>query len=284
MKSQAGKLKLAFIWYFDKASWVYDNWRDGHRAAIERIAKNHWVGWYLDKTMPDPGEVDFLLFWASSNEDFFVLLDKYTKEKRGLCLTTDPHNVDNLRKMDVVFVESKPIFDQCRALSLPAIRAFGTDTDFFRPDPTKKKDIEFFYPATFSPWKRQRDLAYLGDRLLCVGTIQPDGEEDYLACKGGGVRLEAGYFPVKKILEYYQRSKNVIIPAIHGSERTVLEAMSCNILPTIVYPDTNKRAYSYVVEYLGSGIKSPREFVKKFYSHRIFAKSLTKGINLCLSK
>ena len=33
--------------------------------------------------------------------------------------------------------------------------------------------------------------------------------------------------------DYYRKSQNVIIPAIHGSERTVLEAMSMDILPLV---------------------------------------------------
>ena len=274
-------MKIAIIWYWDKASWVFDNWRDGHRAAFEELAKKHHVGWYLDKTMPDPGECDFLLFWSSSNEDYFNLLDKY-KEPKGLCLTTDPHNPDNLKKMNIIFVESDQVYSAVRALGIPVIKAFGTDTDYFKPDLTIEKDIEYFYPATFSPWKRQSDIAYLGNRLLCVGTVQPDGQEEYEACKKSGVMIEEGYYPAKKILKYYQRTKNVLIPAVHGSERTVLEAMSCDILPVILYDAINKRANSYIKEFKESKMKSPREFVKKRYSAKLFAKQLMKGINQCL--
>ena len=282
MSRNKAKLKIAIVWYFDKASWVFDNWRDGHRAAIERIAKRHEVGWYLDKTIPDPGDTDFLLFWSSSNEDYFNLLDRY-KEPKGLCLTTNPQNIENLRKMNIIFVESTPVYEECRALGLPVIKAFGTDTDFFRPDPKIEKDIKYFYPATFSPWKRQGDIAHLGNKLLCVGTIQPDGRDDYNACKENGVQIEEGYFPVEKIKEYYQRTKKMIIPAVHGSERTVLEAMANNIEPEILYPDINKKAHSYIVEYAGSGCKTPREFILKNYSSKIFARNLMKGINQCLS-
>lgn len=268
--------KVAFVWYFDKASWVYDRWRDGLRAALEKIENKHKVSWYLDKTMPDPGDSDFLLFWSSSVEDYFSQLDRY-KEKKGICLTTNPQNVNNLRKMDIVFAESRPVYDQCRALGLPVILAFGTDTDFFKPS-NVEKDIEYFYPATFSPWKRQGDISHLGNKLLCVGTVQPDGKKELEACRENGVIIEEGYFPVKKILGYYQRAKKVIIPAIHGSERTVLEAMSCDILPEIVHPDLNKKAFSYIIEYKGSKMKTPREFVLKNYSHKVYAKQLLKGI------
>src|SRR3990167_540705 len=270
-------MKIALVWWFDKSGWVYPNWRDGLRAAIEEIAKKHDIGWYLDKTMPDPGEMDFLLFWSSSNEDYFNQLDLYKSERKGICLTTNPTHAENLRKMDIIFAESEPVYNEVRALGLPVIKAFGTDTDFFKPKKVKKT-IEYFYPATFSPWKRQRDIAYLGDRLLCVGTIQPDGREDFDACKNAGVKVEVGYFHAPTIRYYYERTKNVIIPAVHGSERTVLEAMSMDILPTIVHSEINIKANSYLVEFKNSGLKSPREFVVKNYSYKIYAKQLLKGI------
>ena len=267
--------KIAFIWYFEKATWVFPNWRDGHRRAIEEIGKKHEVDWFLNKELPEIGKYDFLLFWSSSQEDFFPLLERYKTEKKGICLTTNPHNPDNLRKMDVIFVESDPVYNEVRTLGLPVIKAFGTDTDFFKPSDVKK-DIDYFYPATFSPWKRQRDIAYLGKKLLCVGTVQPDGQEDYQACEKAGVQLEIGYFPAIKILSYYQRAKNVIIPAVHGSERTVLEAMACDIIPEI--NKENKKALSYFDEFRNSDFESPRDFILANYSHKIFAENLLKGI------
>ena len=268
-------MKISFIWWFDQASSVFDNWRDGLRAAIEEIEKKHEIGWYLDKTMPDPGETDFLLFWSSSDEDYFKYLDKY-KERKGICLTTDPHNMDNLRKLDVVFCESNPIYNAVRSQGLRAIKAFGTDTDFFRPSFKKKKDIDFFYPATFSPWKRQSEIAHLGSKLTCIGTVQPDGAHELTKCMESGVNVINGYLPAKEILSYYQRAKNIVIPAIHGSERTVLESMSCGIKPVVTHPE-NVRTYSYIKELEQSKLE-PRDFIVKNYSHFKYANDLLKGI------
>jgi len=270
-------MKIALIWWFDKASSVYDNWRDGVRGAMDVIGENHKVGWYLDKTMPDPNSVDVLLFWSSSEEDYFDLLERYPNEKKALLLTTNPRNLNNLRKLDVIFCESQVVYDEVRMHGLHAVKAFGTDIDFFKPGKVKK-DVEYFYPATFSPWKRQGEIAYLGKDLLCVGTIQPDGKEEYEVCKKAGVQIKEGYFPVKKIRDYYQRTKNIIIPAVHGSERTVLEAMSCNILPTVIHKRENAKAQTYLDEYKNSRCKTPREFVIKNYSHYIYAKKILEGI------
>jgi hypothetical protein len=114
---------------------------------------------------------------------------------------------------DVVFCETSIIYNECRMRGINAIRAFGTDDKFYTPG--YKKDIEYFYPATFSPWKCQDEIADLGSKLLCVGTVQPDGKKMLEICKKKGVKTEVGYFPPEKIREYYMRAKKVIIPAIH---------------------------------------------------------------------
>lgn len=269
-------MRIAFVWYFDKAEWVYPNWRDGLRAAIEEIGKTHEVDWYIGKKVPT-NKYDYLLFWDDSNSEMFDHLD--VAPRRGICLTTDPHNIANLKKLDDVFCESSTVYESVRAQGAHAIKAFGTDTDFFTPDDSIEKDIEYFYPATFSPWKRQSDIAGLGDKLWCVGTVQPDGIPELDACKRNGVHLEEGYFPVEKIRDYYRRAKNVIIPAIHGSERTVLEAMSCNVWPTVTN-DNNIKTKSFIEEFLEwkTDSRTPRDFVLERYSHKIYAQELLKGI------
>ena len=90
------------------------------------------------------------------------------------------------------------------------------------------------------------------------------------------MKVEIGYFPAEKIRDYYRRAVDVPIPAIHGSERTCLEAMSMDILPKV--NPNNVRTYSYVIEFVESRMRSPREFVLKNYSHRKYAEDLMKGI------
>lgn len=278
---------ICFIWYFDKSGQVFDNWRDGLRSALELIEKDHRVDWYLNKKLPSEASLekyyDFVLVWDDSNTETTRHLTK--AKRKGICLTTDPNNIENLRNFDVIYCESQPVYEAVRSAGLRAIKAFGTDTDFFSPDDTKK-DIEYFYPATFSPWKRQSKIAVLQKPVLFVGTLQPDGQGELDAVlKEKRHTVELGYFPVEKIRDYYRRSKKVVIPAIHGSERTVLEAMACGIEPILI-PDigpknvetyTNIKAYSYIQELEESGL-SPRDFVVKYYSHYKYAESLLKGI------
>lgn len=267
-------MKICFLWWFNQANEIFDNWRDGLRAAIEHIGKEHQVEWHIGQTFPED-KFDAIIFWDDSNSGFFQRIDQY-HGKKALCLTTDPHNFDNLRKLDAVYCESEPVYEAVRQQGIRAIKAFGTDTDYFTPDKTVDKDIEYFYPATFSPWKRQADIAYLGEKLTCIGTVQPDGVAELAECLKNGVKVEQGYFPVSKIRDYYRRSQKVIIPAIHGSERTVLEAMACGIKPEVTN-EANVRTRSYIKELEESGL-TPREFVVQNYSHIKYAEQIMKGI------
>ena len=270
-------MKIAFVWFWDRATEIKDNWRDGLRSALELIGKKHDVTWFLDKTTPDPKDnFDFLLFWDDSNSEFFKIIDNF-KGKKGICLTTDPQNIDNLKRLDVVYTESDPVYHAVRAHGIRTIKAFGTDTDFYKPNPEVIKDIPYFYPATFSPWKRQDEIADLSSSLYLIGTLQPDGLDIYQRCANKGCIIGVGYFPATMIRKMYQRAKEVVIPAIHGSERTCLEAMATDILPVVTHPE-HEKLYSYIKEFKESGLESPREFVLKNYSHRKYAKDLLRGI------
>ena len=270
-------LKIQFVWEWDKAKEIYSNWRDGLRKATEIISKDYNATWKLNE-VPD-GDCDFIITWCDSNSQFSRFFSAY-RAKRGIFLTTHPTNYHNLQGFDIIFCETSVIYDECRMRGLNAIRAFGTDDEFFTPD-NSQKEIEYFYPSTYSPWKRQSEIAHLGSRLTCVGTIQPDGQEEYQACVNNAVITKVGYFPPEKIRDYYRKSQNVIIPAIHGSERTVLEAMSMDILPLVTNPE-NKRARSYLTEFKKSGLSSPREFILKNYSAKQYAKDILKGIKRCM--
>ena len=267
-------MRMAFIWNYDKAHEIYDYWRDGLKRAIEIIGRENDVDVFLGRDYLNMEDIyDCQLYWTDSNDPIFQTIEKY-KGKKGIILTTDPQNFDNLKKLDVVFCESQPVKEQVRAQGLKAVKAFATDTDFYMPDLKKEKDMEYFYPATFSPWKLQRDIAHLGDKLWCIGTVQPDGLEDLQACEQNNVNIAKGYFKAEYIRDCYQRAKKVPIPAIHGSERTVLEAMACNIVPDVTNVQ-NIRTRSYIEEYANaSRYITPRDFVLGEYSPKKYAEKL----------
>lgn len=274
------KKKIAFIWPWPRAAEIFPNWRDGLRAAIEEIEKSHEVEWLIDYKIPEKDDnYSAILFWDDSESIVFGHLNRYSTAKKGIFLTTDPKNFGNLRMLDAVFCESQPVLDAVNHGGAKGVFAFGTDTNFYKPNLEAKKDIEYFYPATFSPWKRQSDIAHLGNRLLCLGTIQPDGYAELEACEKTGVQRKLGYFPAEEIRGYYERAQKVIIPAVHGSERTVLEAMSMNILPEVTNSE-NIRTRSYVEEFNQGDWKSPREYVLEKFSPTTYARNILKGLGL----
>ncbi len=285
--------RIAFVWAWDRAKEIFPDWRDGLRTAIEIIGQTYDVDWILGEEPAD--DYDFILVWSDQNAP--ILQQKY-KSPMGLCYgSTFPPDIEKLKNLKVVYAENSITYDLLRRGGLRVIRAFGTDTDFFSPvkheynDQLTRdccsicggsrgshvKDIPYFYPATFSPWKRQGSIAHtFGKYLACVGEVQPDGQAEYQACIDNGVHVIGQYTPSRIVRDLYRRSQMVIIPALYGSERTVLEAMSNDIKPMVA--DENDRATTYMKEFKKSKMKSPREFVKKFYSAEIYAKQLIKGI------
>lgn len=265
------------IWNFDKAPQIYDYWRDGLRAAIEEIGKDHEVDVYLGDDYKNLNELyDAYLFWTDSNDpviDYF----QGRQGTKGLILTTSPHNIENLKKYNVVFCESRPVYEECRMYGVHAVHAFGTDTEFFKPDDTPKT-IHYFYPATFSPWKRQSSLVHLGQLLYCVGTVQADGQAELQACLDNGVHVAEGYFKAEHIRDLYKKARNVPIPAIHGSERTILESMSMDLFPDV---NPQNKAYAIIEKFKKTSLDSPREFIIKHYSEKQYAEKIKKGLQIC---
>ncbi len=268
---------LAIIWPFDKAEQIYPYWRDGLRKAIEIIGEKQNVDYYFGEDYKKLDEnYNAYLFWGDSN-DHAIDLFMNKRGKKGLILTTSPTDFLNLKNYDVIFCESKPVYEACRAQGLHAIHAFGTDTDFFSPDETKK-DIPYFYPATFSPWKRQSAIADKGQLLYCVGTLQPDGQAELQACLDNKVNVAQGYFKAEYIRDLYRRAREVLIPAIHGSERTILESMSMDLFPQV---NPENKAYAIIRQFQNLDLDSPREFVLKYYGHEQYGKKIMKGLELC---
>ena len=269
-------LNIDLVWYFDKAPWVYPLYRDGVRAAMEELKKRgHTVRWHLGLDPEIPKDSDFILLWDSSNSDFIDKLKEY-KQRKGLILTTDLGiNYENLKVFDVIYPEVQFIADNLRSRGFYAIKAFGTDTDFFRPE-GRRKVYNHIFPSTFSPWKRQNVFATMyGASGLCVGTIQPDGTSIFEEVVQKGTHTIVGYIPVEALKVLYDMSKEVTITAWEGSGRTVLEALSMGLPVSVA--DDNAKCQSYIKELNTSGL-SGREFVETYYSAEVYSDNLLKGM------
>ena len=272
-------MKIALVWPFNKAKWIWSNYRDGVRAAMETIVlQNHIVDWYLDE-LPTQ-KYDAVVIWADSN-DHTILKVKGLADVYALILTTELGlNIANLRNYDIVFCEAQPVYEKIRATGLRAVKAFGTDTRFFDPFvvPYQKNNLnwEAFYPATFSPWKRNNVFAdKYREKGLLLGTVQPDGFDILVHCITRKANIMVGYYPSEFLRSLYLMSEIVDIAGYDGSGRTVLEALSMG-LTVEAAPDNNK-CQSYLQEWRDSGLDS-RQFILKNYSEKIYASQILRGL------
>jgi len=267
---------IDLVWYFNKAAEVYPLYRDGVRAAMEVLEdRGHTVRWHFGLEPEIPEDSDFIINWDNSTSEWIPEMNKLP-QKKGLILTTDlGMDIESLRNYDVIFAEAQPVVDKIRPHGIYALKGFGTDTEFFCPDDTKKI-WKAFYPATFSPWKRQNEFATIyKDKGLLLGTVQPDGWDILKKSLYLGTKVMLGYFDVKYIRDLYRASESVHITGWEGSGRTVLEALSMNI-PVKVAMD-NHKCQSYLLEARAHGLDS-RKFVQECYSEEVYADIIMKGI------
>lgn len=280
-------MKISLFWFWNRAEEIWPNYRDGVKAAMEELGRRgHTVEWCLgEKPLVDP-ESDYILIWGDSRCAGFDYVKDH-KAKKGLLLTTDlGMDIESLRKYDCVFAEAQCVVDKIKPFGIRVVKAFGTDTNFFRPTeldyvkPGRKPVLpryDAFYPATFSPWKRQNLFAdKWGDKGLCMGTIQPDGWDIFKHAVEKKTNVYVGYAPVQAVKEFYELSASVDITGWEGSGRTVIEALSMN-LPVTVSED-NHKCQEYIQEWKASGL-SPRDFAVGYYSAQVYADQIERGVN-----
>jgi len=283
--------KLAIVWDWGLASWANPLVWDGLKAAMKIIGEKHQVDWYMDGKYPED-KYDWILPWGVGSIPFNETIEKYSCKKALLC-AGHPQDTRNFEKFDVIFTESPAVQNEIRAKGFHSVLAFGTDTNFFKPE-NQPKIVDCFYPATFSTWKRQDLFAVVGNRGLACGTVQPDGIPLLEECKKTGVRVIEGLVPSGMVARMYNMTKCVLITSWHGSERTLLEAMSCNV-PVVITKDnllTCSLANDEViqVEPTPEGVLvgidqainkkvNTREYVWNNYSQHIYARKILKELN-----
>jgi glycosyltransferase involved in cell wall biosynthesis len=256
---------------------------------------DYQVDWFLEEDEPPIGKYDWIIPWGVSSIPFNNTIEKY-KCKKALFCAGHHDDTANLKKFDVVFVESPRILKHLRPHCHRCILAFGVNCDEFQPLDVPKM-IDAVYPATFSGWKRQQLFAEaLKHQGLCFGVMQPDGIPYYQHCVRSGTMTLAGLMPQQLMRFMYNVSRTCVITSWHGSERTALEALACN-LPVVVTND-NQLTSSLLPEE-GAIACSPepkdireafekaltfknlknREYVLDKWTHIHYAKNILKGLN-----
>ena len=314
-------MRLAIIndWFSDKFA-VFTN-RDGFLRSMQVLRDTYgWETKFFKKGDPglfkhpyvdvefssNPGQAavdwkpDAILYFADLTRPVIGEL-KDVKIPKAICFSGGPRR-DFEKDVDLIFVESKSYLEDFKSRGLNAVQAFGTNTELFKPY-TQPKVFDAIFPATFAGWKRHNLFAEaMGPRGLACGWWQPHEPETVDVCFKNGTAV-LHHQNAESICLLLNMSKTCVVTSANngGSQRTVLEAMACNI-PVIATIDSDKTTEyikacgvgnivdpnpSSIREAVDGWVKNPheintRQWILDNYSEYIYAKKIKEGIESIL--
>ena len=307
-------MKVALIWQgFDGR---YGQWRDGLWAAMQLIEKEHEVGYFDFKNgrieriiytsnftpkgvksqlVQDINEYkpDVVLYWEApvtnkgkdADNWFSVCALPYPK---ALLFAGGPLRAIDVKDFDLVFTESQINDEDCEREGIPHKRAFGVNTQIFKPLEVEKK-YDAFLQATFAEWKRHTLFAEaIGSKGAVAGRLQEHDRNGYDACIKRKVTI-FDELPAEEVNILINASYCVLNTSEYwgGGQRCTLEAMAAGI-PVIVMADSPKnREYveegggGLVVEPDANLIREAAEKIKTWDSGEISSALLNSFLNSC---
>lgn len=209
-------------------------------------------------------------------------------------------DTDNVvaHKVQGIFVESKSYLDRFKARGLNAMVAFGVNDRVFRPI-KQPKVWDAIFPATFADWKRHKLFAESVSNGFCFGYMYYDHEQYCWQYPQERGIMIAPHLSSEAVAYVMNASHSCLITSskVGGSQRTVLEAMACNI-PPIVMSDSDKTSeyvyeagFGMVVEPEIDAIKEAvekckhmdsnnggREYIEKNWTAEKFKNDIVSGI------
>jgi len=312
------KLAVYNDWY-DKKSAVFFN-KDGFLKALQVLRdrdgwevtffKKHEETFSFDhdcvKLQFQPDVKQAILDWKPDATLHFgdfsrpILGEmKETGLPMAMCLTGGLFDT-HIDVPQIVFVESTSYLDWLKSRGVNAVRAFGTNTEVFKPLP-QPKIWDACFPATFAAWKRHDLFAEaMGSRGVACGWWQPHEPQTVEVCQKYGVTL-LHHQNAESTNLIYNASRTCLVTSDSsgGSQRTILEAMACNI-PVIVNARSEKCS-EFIGECGVGAIEEPsierfrqavdewkdrevntRDFIISNYSEYIYADKLKEGISSIL--
>lgn len=302
-------MKIAFYW--QGITGRYGQWKDGLWAALDIIESEGHEVRHLEPGEDAPWDTDIILYWEApttlKGKDAQKYLDVLAQPfPKALLFAGGPVEIQTCYGFDLYFVESKINEDEFEALGLPWKRAFGVNTQIFKPQ-KQPKVFDGFMQATYAGWKRHSLFAEaLGSRGATAGRKQAHEPFCYEACEQKGVLTLPELSP-EAIASMINGSYSVVNTAEFwgGGQRCTLEAMACGIPPIVMEDSPKNREYveesgfGFVVPpiassirdtvnevMIGNGAPSERgvEYIQSKWTERHYAKALLDGMREVLTK
>lgn len=299
-------MKLCLLWDIEIPLYDLVAWQDGLYWALSELGKKHEVTICLRS----PNDIsfsrdniefiagsnfhieainnnyDYVLLWGQLNQP---ILEQIIKPKAGLCFAGGPEESPMGKEYDIIFTENKYINQKFLDQGYNAKVAFGINCDIFKPYPQPKL-FKALYPAVFGLWKRQDLFAEaFGKDGVCIGRYQEHEPQCLQWAQDAGCMTVPMILPQSAMPYFYNASECIVSTATNdsGGQRTVLEAMACNI-PIIVMSD-NYKASEYITEsgfgyicepeakYIKSIVPTPqesRQYVLDNWTHHHYAREI----------
>lgn len=297
--------KIAFVWDWEPEYEQAVTWKDGLAKALTTMDATVFTD--CEQTIRHPyfdihpvgqleaSQFDAILVWGDFTRPHIESLVK-TGLPVAICFAGGETNHPNRDLFDHIFVENESYLKYFEGYSVSV--AFGTNDEIFRPQ-NLSKNFDLYFPATYALWKRHSLIAPLAEafRVITTGYMYPDSHEkecyEVMERHGATVLPHVSAEAVSRLMNH---SRFVVIPSQDngGSQRTVLEAMACNV-PVITMKDSEK-----TTEYIGGSgaVVEPerdeivramvatytpgRDIVNQKYSHKHYAQKLIEGVSkLC---
>jgi glycosyltransferase involved in cell wall biosynthesis len=296
---------IAFVWDFTVTPVQLHTWKDGLHEALQILTREHGHNVVViasddaNKIHNDLKELDpdIILCWGSLDRPSFAGIKQLGKPT-ALCFAGGPTEHPHTDNFDIIFVENQVYLDAFKKQDLNVMIAFGTNERVFRPIKTKKV-FDAFYAAAFANWKRHYLFAdSVGEKGVVCGKILEHETQNLEVCIEAGC-LVLPELPYEALPFLYNQAHSALITAesIGGSQRAVLEAMACNVVPIVMEDNEKCREY---IEDSGFGLickpnvdsikravlnasvykfkKKGRQYIEAKYSSNKYAKQLQEGL------
>jgi hypothetical protein len=268
-------MKIAFCW--QGFNGRYGQWKDGLWAAMKIIEKKHEVRYFEPTDDIEAFKPDWILYWEAPITATGKDADKYERVcalpfKKALMFAGGEIRPMWVKDFDHLFIESQIDMDTCERYGIPHSRAFGVNTDIFKPQ-LQPKVWDAMLQATCASWKRTwlMTRALKSKSMVCGRYQETDPACWERAREDGAMVLPE--LSAEAVNSCLNASRCVVNSAEFwgGGQRATLEAIAAGI-PVIAMSDSPKNCeflresnYGYIVEPNVEAIKEAVEKAKHEY-------------------